>query len=443
LDHKLSNGRRIAPIGSGALALAAGAVVCFPLLGFWLPANAMAQSPALLEERLPVAADPGRQSADFGWIARAQFRAAAASEFSSVLRVQDDLKRYQPLAQAHEFNTPGVDRADPQSGASSKQRRAFANAGGRLSATRGDLEVALWSRATFRVRAQEGALEVARALALPEQPPAGRVLGLRSNARQSWASGVGLAHTWVLLPRSSDSDAAWLLTAGVNAVNVSNYASFESDGYIIRDPRVGGLDLNAYSFDAWAVWRDASRSFEGFGTPGVIGTGASADVSLSWRRGEQYLVNLSVVDAWSRLRFNGLASLEASLLRGAPIVDDRGYLVSRPSIEGRFSSQNTWIRTAPVVSIAAAWKPVLEGWDTRSPVLGVRLQREDWIELNAAWIAFTLSSTCSLLLEREINFRIGGLGVNCPWGHLMLRSGSLDVRESSALAASVHIRYVF
>ena len=376
---------------------------------------------ATLDERWPVLSTRSldTSSLDRGsggkqdWSLAAEADAFAGSGVLRLLRAEEDLPRLHP---------------------SRSKEHAMAGARALVSASSSSWEVSAFVRQFFTGSARDGALQIVRSYAAREQLPEGKSLALDARLRLMDQRGVGLARSW---PISLSAGSTPLqITVGTQFFRLAGFAEFSSEGQILRSE-------NQYDFGGTASYRDSRRVFEGYGQSGSQGQGAGIDLSLAWQPNDRSMVLASIVNAWSLARIAEVASQELRLRSDARIVDDQGFLISQPSIEGKYSAKNLNVRLAPVTSVAFAhtWA-VSEIMGLRSttglPLIttGVRLQRTDALDLRSAWASAPVALGCYAVAEYEFRFGSKGLGLRCGWGQVILRSDASNPQAAKSLGMS-------
>ncbi|NDD13290.1 MAG: hypothetical protein EB072_11755 [Betaproteobacteria bacterium] len=368
------------------------------------------QAPAaLLDQRLPVATHASNQfQHNESWSVMADVSAYAASKVVDLLSAEKSL----PRLTATEPTEHGV-----------VSTRAS------LSASRSGWEASLNYRQLYSASARDGALQIVRAYTAPEKLPDGRALVFDAKLKLLDLSGVGFARSWPV--QLSPHSGSVTLTTAARLQTIRRFASFQANGNLLRT-------RDSYAFDGSGELRDSQGESYGI------------DMGIAWQPTERSSILFSVVDAWSRARISDVASQNATLRSDTRIVNNQGYLVSQPSVEGRYSAESLLFKIPPVYTLAmvSTWMIPLGGFtNNRLPsaaqvTTGLRLQRTSDINLRSVWASTSISSNCQAVAEVEFTFDSKGLGVSCPWGRVMLRSntGALSNARSLGLNLTFHHR---
>jgi hypothetical protein len=356
------------------------------------------------------------------WHFGAEVSAVAASTLLRPLRAEEDLLQLLPRRSTE---------------------HAVAASRALVSVARSGWETSLFLRQLYTASARNEALEAVRAYTTREPLPDGRRLALDARIALVDLSGIGLARSW---PLSVGSTSALLnVTLGAQLFALSRFAAFTSEGSILRND-------SAYAFEGYGRFLDSRRSFEGYGQPGTRGEGVGIDLGLALQATERTAVLVSFANAFSKARIHGIASQEVRLQSDSRIVDSEGYLVSQPSVDGKYSAEALHLRLTPVTTVAAVHALPL-GQNTagqssqagRGIVFGVRVQRTGEIDLRSAWASTLVAPGCHAVAEYEFRFESKGLGLQCKWGQLMVRSDSSQLQSAKALGVilSLYHRLAF
>ena len=376
---------------------------------------------ALLDQRLPVATHASNQfEHNESWSVMADVSAYAASKVVDLLSAEKSLPRLM---------------------ATQPTEHGIVSTRASLSASRSGWEASLNYRQLYSASARDGALQIVRAYTAPEKLPDGRALVFDAKLKLLDLSGVGFARSWPV--QLSPHSGSVTLTTAARLQTIRRFASFQANGNLLRT-------RDSYAFDGSGELRDSSRRFEGYGEPGTQGESYGIDMGIAWQPTERSSILFSVVDAWSRARISDVASQNATLRSDTRIVNNQGYLVSQPSVEGRYSAESLLFKIPPVYTLAmvSTWMIPLGGFtNNRLPsaaqvTTGLRLQRTSDINLRSVWASTSISSNCQAVAEVEFTFDSKGLGVSCPWGRVMLRSntGALSNARSLGLNLTFHHR---
>lgn len=306
-----------------------------------------------------------------------------------------------------------------------------------FSATRRSWEVALVGRSDFVINATRGAYDVVRADKRREAPPVGSHFDAEVKETGVVWGGLRLARTWALGSSPAldgigqAASSRWQFTTALTLLSVRRLQTIQARGNV-------AFDGSTYAFDAGGTRRDSFREFEGFGRPQTTGAGVSADFGVAWQPAVGTFFNLSVVDALSALRIDGVATQEVNASSATSSVDANGFLVSRPLLSGRNSASSVRLQLAPKISLiaggtfAAPWGATLAG---------LRVEHIAGLTLPAVWSVVPLGHGIALQLDAETRFRSLGVGLVGRYGGVFVRTRSLPVAGTRALGwqASIEV----
>lgn len=389
-----------------ALFVAAAAALA-PAAGRAEAEPAWAAMPAtLLPQRLPVPGAAAPAAADAGWRLRAEAADFEADDVTAVRDLDGDWARYHPRG---------------------GRNRALQSARLELAAARAGWELAAALRSEILIEGSRGAFDVVQAYKQRRTPADGSAYAVDARERGVVLAGLRGARSWALGEAGGAAGPAWQLTGALTLLSVRRVQQVDASG------AVGYSTAGGYAFDAVTRRLDAAKTFGSFGTEDARGQGFSADLGLLWQPTARSFVNLSVVDALSRLRVRGVAQEDARLSSATRQTDANGYLDYKPLISGRYSAADLRWRLPRKVVVAAGWQP--DGWAPGS-VVGARWEQVDGLQLPAVWGQWSLGGLAAgwaLQADAELRFRTLGLGLRGPGVQLMLRTRSLPIGQTRAL----------
>ena len=370
--------------------------------------DALRLAPAgLLPARLPVAGGEG-------WRLRA---AAAAFDAADAVAVRDFSGSW--------------DGYSPRAG----RNAAIEMLQAEVSASRRHWEVALVARSEIVIDGSRGAWDAVRADKQRQAPPAGSRLDADAAGRGIGWVGLRGARSWSFgsppdgAQRGPDSalpsTGRWRLSLAATLLSVRRVQTLAASGRV-------DFDGSRYAFDAAGTRRDSYREFAGYGTPRTLGIGIGADLGLAWQPTAGSFVNLSVVDALSALRIDGVATQDAAVSSSTATTGADGYVDYRPLLSGRYSAQTLRTSLPRKFSLngGLAFDPP---WGGRSALAGLRIEQLSGLTLPAAWAVLPLDGGVSLQLDAETRFRSLGVGLAGRYGGVFLRTRTLPVGSSRTL----------
>jgi len=364
--------------------------------------------PPLLAARFPVLDSAG-------WQLRAEASCFEASDATPVRGLQGDWARYSPRA--------GGNVALQQASVS-------------VAAQRAGWELAATVRSEFVVRGSRGAFDAVHAYKQREAPADGSVLAVDAQAQGLVWAGLRGARTWAL---QAGPATALQFSAAVTLLQPRRVRLTDVSGGVAYRAATG------YAFDARTREQDSQARVAGYGDAGTRGSGYSADLALLWQPEPDSFVNLSVVDALSRVRVPRVFTEATTLSSATRRTDADGYLDYRPLATGRDSSQTVALRLAPKWSLSAGTRFGSAAGDALSgAVAGVRWERVSGVDLPAVWATLPWHrgplAGWHLQADADLRFASIGLGLTGPHGALMLRSSHADPTRAHALGwqASLH-----
>lgn len=377
---------------------------------------------AFFEQRLPVAGlDSATSTNTKYWYLSGEGSANAANTLVRVLNAQEDVPLLLP-------------NQETERGALSTRASVAASYAG--------WESKLTYRRFYTATVSDGAVRLVRSYTAAEKLPEGTRLDFDAQIKHYDLAGVGIARSWPV--NIGRGFGLVLVTVGTHLHRIRRFASLDATGSIHRSG-------DSYTFDGSAGLRDSSREFEGYGTPGVQGQSIGTDLGITWQPTLNSALVVSIVDAWSRTQIREVASQMATLRSDTRIVDNQGYLVSQPSVEGSYRAETLKTRLAPVYSIGAMQKIVVSAnkaypkgyFDDFSITTGLRLQSSDVVTLRSIWATASISNDCQLVVDYEFSFDSKGLGFICRWAQLMLRSNAGDLTRAKALGLTFSLTQRF
>lgn len=383
-----------------ALLAAAGAATAAGAAPDW-----SAMPPGLLPKRLPVAPFGGE-----GWQVQAQAADFSASDATPVRGFGGDWARYHPHA-----------------GRNAALQQAWLD----LSLQHGGWELAAALRGDLVVAGSRGSFDAVHAYKQRLTPSDGTVLDAQAKAQGVVWAGLRVARSWTLLSARSADAAGLHLTAALTPLQVRRVRLTDVRGRVQYDTATG------YGFDASTLQQASDRQFGGQGTRDATGSGVTTDLGLLWQPAPGWFANLSLVDAFSRLRIDGVATEAMQLSSSTRQLDARGYLDYQPLLTGRNSASDLRLRLARKWS-ATAGLPAASLW-TGAPagsLVGARWERIDGLDLPALWAAWPVTALgpgWRLQLDAETRWRSLGIGLQGPQAALWLRSSSLRPGQAAAL----------
>ncbi len=385
-----------------------------PLVALWYQAPS-----AALDHRLPVLTASSSGFGDSGnFYLSAEGNAFAASKILRLFRVEESLTQLTP---------------------SKAVERGVVNARFNLTASYSGWEASLIYRQLYTAVARDGTLRVIRAYTARERLSNGEALALDAQLKLFDMMGPSIARSWVFSAGENAGKA--IFTTATHAQSVRSYASFKSAGNVIRT----GDD---FSFNGAADLSDSRRRFEGYGDPRTRGHSVGLDLALAWQLDERRSMMLSVVNALSRAQIAEVASQSAQLTSDTRFVSSDGYLVSQPSVDGRYSAESYRFELPRIYTFAFAANSKLPSiwYGGGDPSVGLpissgfRLQRIGSLSLQTAWASLPISPNCQVTTEIEFKFDSKGIGLNCLWGQLMIRSNTGDLSNAKSLGVSFSMR---
>jgi hypothetical protein len=407
---------RQVPAGAAGRALAA---IALAVTGITAAAAAsatpdwVAMPPGLLPQRLPVAAATGD-----GWQVRAQAADFSASDATPVRGFGGDWARYHP-----------------RGGRNAALQQAWLD----VSLTSGGWELGGVLRGDLLVAGSRGSFDAVHAYKQRTTPDEGAVLDAQAQASGVVWAGLRAARSWTLLPAGTADAAGLRITAALTPLQVRRVRLTEVQGAVQYTGATG------YGFDATTLQQASDRQFGGQGTRDATGTGFTTDLGLLWQPAPGWFANLSLVDAVSRLRVDGVATEAMQLSSSTRQLDDRGYLDYKPLLSGRNSASDLRLRLARKWS-ATAGMPATSLWGgaPAGSLVGARWEHVDGLALPALWAAVPVAALgpgWRLQLDAETRWRSLGIGLQGPHAALWLRSSSLRPGQAAALGwqASVNL----
>ena len=193
------------------------------------------------------------------------------------------------------------------------------------------------------------------------------------------------------------------------------------------------FDGSRYAFDAAGTRRDSYREFAGYGTPRTLGAGVGADIGIAWQPSARSFVNLSVVDALSALRIDGVATQDAAVSSSTASTGADGYVDYRPLLAGRYSSQSLRSSLPRKFSLHGGMRLRAAVGRPHRTRRRCASSRSSGLTLPAAWAVLPLAGGVSLQLDAETRFRSLGVGLAGRYGGVFLRTRSLPVGTSRTL----------
>jgi hypothetical protein len=301
--------------------------------------------------------------------------------------------------------------------------RAFASAGGGVSASKGCVEVGVWARSDYAARGADGVLKLLSAYKLRSDPQPGQLLNLEFRLKGTSSKGLRLGQTTTLDSILGDQAGSLRLTAAVNLFVLQRYQRVLSNGHLIFQ--------DGYEFKADAFAQDSSKTFDGFGEKNTRGLGRSFDFGLLWEPNDVTFLNLSLTDVLWRASVDRVATLDARLDSNVRTRDQEGYLVVLPSITGRYSSNDLVLKNPVLPAFSGGLRlPDIGRYAPRDLAFGFRLERTPVVTLKTLWSSVPISMGCSLTADHEFEFRTYGLGVGCSSVKVGLRSSSENPNQA-------------
>lgn len=371
---------------------------------------------ALLDQRLPVPTPiPEGHTTRSAWQVRAEGSAYAASKV---------------------LNVVGAEASLPRLVATQPTEHGILTTRAILSASFSGWEASLSYRQLYSASVRDGALQIIRAYTAPEILPEAKSIVFDTQLKLLDFSGLGIARSWpVVLDERSGKI---IFTAGTRLQTIRRFASFQASGNLLRT-------RDTYEFDGSGELRDSRRRFEGYGEPGTQGESFGLDIGFAWFPNGRSSLYLSVVDAWSSARIPEVAAQTAALRSDTRIVNDQGFLISQPLVEGRYSAESLRFKLPPVhtVAITSVW--TIPSGGSNAPhqpaglaiTAGFRAQRTGAVTLYSTWASTPISGSCHAVAEAEFTFDSRGVGLSCHWGQLMLRSSSVSLPNARSLGLSL------
>ena len=238
-----------------------------------------------------------------------------------------------------------------------------------VSASRRHWEVALVARSEIVIDGSRGAWDAVRADKQRQAPPAGTRLDADVAGRGIGWVGLRGARSWSFGgPQGTlPSAGRWQFTLAATLMSVRRVQTLAASGRVDFDGR-------RYAFDAAGTRRDSYREFADYGTPRTLGVGVGADLGIAWQPTARSFVNLSVVDALSALRVDGVATQDAAVSSSTATTGADGYVDYRPLLAGRYSSQSLRTSLPRKFSLngGLAFDPP---WGGRAALAGLRLEQ--------------------------------------------------------------------
>ena len=364
-----------------------------------------AMPPGLLPQRLPVAAPAGD-----GWRVLTEAADFSASDATPVRGFAGDWADYHPR---------------------SGRNLALQQARLDLRLEHRGWELAATLRSDFVTAGTRGSFDVVHTYKQRLTPADGSRYDAAAQAQGVVWAGLRAARSWTLAPAAQADAAGLRLTAAVTPLSVRRVRITEVTGTVQYSAATG------YGFDATTLQQASHRQFGGMGTLDATGSGITTDLGLLWQPAPGWFANLSLVDAFSRLRIGGVATETMRLSSSTRQVDARGYLDYQPLLNGLNSATDVRLRLARKWSATAGlharqlWPALPEG-----SLLGARWERIAGTDLPAAWAAVpvqALGPGWLLQIDAEPRWRTLGVGLQGPRAALWLRSSSTRVGEASAL----------
>ncbi|HOB95808.1 MAG TPA: hypothetical protein PK306_19510 [Aquabacterium sp.] len=406
---------RLHPAGAAgrALAAAALAVAGAATAAPGATPDWAAMPPGLLPQRLPVAEAGGA-----GWLVQARAADFSASDATPVRGFGGDWARYHPRG---------------------GRNAALQQAGLELSLQGVGWELAAVLRGDLVVTGSRGSFDAVHAYKQRVAPADGTVLDARAEAQGVVWAGLRAARSWTLLPAREAGAAGLRITAALTPLQVRRVRLTGVQGSVQYDAATG------YGFDATTLQQASDRQFGGQGTRDATGSGVTTDLGLLWQPAPGWFANLSLVDAVSRLRVDGVATEAMQLSSSTRQLDARGYLDYKPLLTGRNSASDLRLRLARKWS-ATAGMPAATLWAgaPAGSLVGARWERIDGLDLPAVWAALPVTALgpgWRLQVDAETRWRSLGVGLQGPHAALWLRSSSLRPGQAAALGwqASVNL----
>ncbi len=369
--------------------------------------------PGLLPQRLPVATPTGA-----AWQVQTEAADFSGSDATSVRGFGGDWARYHP-----------------RSGRNTALQQARLD----LRLTRGDWELGASLRSDMLVSGTRGSFDLVHAYKQRQTPADGSTLQVAAQEQSLVWAGLRAARSWTLLPADDAQAAGLRLTAALTPLSLRRLRLSTVQGSVQYS------DAGGYGFDASTLRQDSHRQFGGMGRDGATGSGITSDLGLLWQPGTAWFANLSVVDAFSRLRIQNLATETMRLSSATAQLDGRGYVDYRPLLNGNNSAADLrlrlWRKWSATAGVQAdrLWPAAPAGSQ-----LGARWEHIGGLDLPAVWASLPLPMLApgwALQIEAEARFGSLGLGLQGPQGALMLRSSGSRVGQASALGwqASVNL----
>ena len=314
--------------------------------------------------------------------------------------------------------------------------RAFASAGGGVSASKGCVEVGVWARSDYAARGADGVLKLLDAYKLGSDPPPGQLLNLEFRLKGTSSTGLRLGQTINLDSSLGDRAGSLRLTAAVNLFVLQRYQRVLSNGHLIFQ--------DGYEFKADAFAQDSSKTFDGFGEKNTRGLGRSFDFGLLWEPNDVTFLNLSLTDVLWRASVDRVATLDARLDSNVRTRDQEGYLVVLPSITGRYSSNDLVLKNPVVPAFSGGLRlPDIGRYAPRDMAFGFRIERAPVVTLKTLWSSVPISMGCSLTADHEFEFRTYGLGVGCSSVKVGLRSSSANPNQARSFGWNLSTSIAF
>ena len=301
--------------------------------------------------------------------------------------------------------------------------RAYASAGGGVSASKKCREVGIWARTDYAARGADGVLKLLDAYKSRRDPPPDQLLNLEFRLKGASSTGLRFGQTINLDSILGDQAGSLRFTPAVNLFVLQRYQRVLSNGNLSFQ--------DGYEFKADAFAQDSSKTFDGFGEKNTRGLGRSLDFGLLWEPNDVTFLNLSMADVLWRASVNRVATLDARLDSNVRARDQEGYLVVLPSITGRYSSNDLILKNPVLPAFSGGLRlPDIGRYAPRDIALGFRLERAPVVTLKTLWSSVPISMGCSLTADHEFEFRTYGLGVGCSSVKVGLRSSSTNPNQA-------------
>jgi hypothetical protein len=190
---------------------------------------------------------------------------------------------------------------------------------------------------------------------------------------------------------------------------------------------------DAYHFDAQYFSSNDKYRYPFMPDTTQKSSGSSVSVAIQWPISSQLTANVAVNDAWSRLRWSHLPSIDKVIHSDVRSVDSDGYVNYQPQVHGQSSIID---RTESIgASTALNLSYALDSWSFRSGmerIAGTTIPQVSG-SYRTRWGGFSASY--------ETRFNTLGLGYEQGPFRVRLRANRLPLSDASAFGLELGLHY--